>query len=84
MDHRPVATEVAPQGTDEGAPLEEPPGEEGEVGQKLRIAVTAMGGFWRVDAFGDNGVYKTWDCRTPSDLGAALANAYSLVKGILP
>jgi len=83
MHQQPVATEVAPEATDEGSPLGEDPGPVGEPGQKLRIAVTAMGGFWRVDAFGD-GVYKTWDCKTPSDLGGALANAYSLIKGIAP
>jgi hypothetical protein len=83
MHQRPVVTEVAPLGTDEGAPLGEETGELGEPGQKLRIAVTAMGGYWRVDAFGD-GVYKTWDCKNVSDLGAALANAYSLIRNIDP
>lgn len=63
--------------------LDEQEGSLSEPGQKLRIAVTSMGGFWRVDAFGDN-AYKTWDCITPADLGAALANAYGLVKTISP
>lgn len=83
MDRRPGVTEVAAQGTDEDADLGEDPGPEGEPGQKLRIAVTAMGGYWRVDAFGD-GVYKTWDCKNMSDLGAALANAYSLIRHMAP
>lgn len=74
-------------GTDQNAPLGEPvgptgePGEPGEVEQKLRVSVTSMGGYWRVDVFGD-GTYETYDCKTPAELGSALANAYSTIRNL--
>lgn len=63
--------------------LGEAPGEEGEPGQKLRIAVTQMGSYWRVDLFGD-AFYKTWDCKTPGELGKAMADAYTILRTIKP
>lgn len=80
-----VTEEQKPKlGTDEGSPLGEDPGPIGEPGQKLRLAVTSMGGYWRVDVFGEEGAYQTWDCKTSSELGSALANAYSVVRGTMP
>jgi hypothetical protein len=71
------------RGTDMGAPLGEPKGEEGEPGQPLRLAVTGMGGYWRVDLFGDD-FYKTWDCKTPGELGKAIADAYTILRTMVP
>lgn len=74
-------------GTDQNAPLGEAagamgePGEPREVEQKLRLSVTSMGGYWRVDIFGD-GTYQTYDCKTPAELGSALANAYSEIRNL--
>lgn len=77
-------------GTDQGAPLGESPGPTGEPGeveveveQKLRLSVTSMGGYWRVDVFGDGvNAYQTYDCKTPAELGGALANAYSAIRNL--
>lgn len=84
--HHPSQSEMVEEerGTDMGAPLGEDPGPEGEPGQKLRLAVTSMGGYWRVDVFGEDGFYKTWDCNDPNKLGGALAEAYGLIRGIAP
>jgi hypothetical protein len=83
----PVTEEQAPSqqklGCDDGAPLCEDPGSKGEPGQQLRIAVTSMGGYWRVDVFGDD-FFKTWDCADSAKLGGALSEAYAIVRGIAP
>lgn len=58
-----------------------PRGGPGEPVQKLRIAVTDMGGYWRVDVFEDDN-FQTFDCKTPEQLGGALANAYSAIRNL--
>jgi hypothetical protein len=70
-------------GCDDGAPLGEDPGPEGDHGQKIRIAVTSMGGYWRVDVFADD-LFRTWDCTDAGKLGAALAEAFGIIRGIAP
>lgn len=76
------AKEVATEATD-GNGLGEEPGPIEEPAQKLRFAVTGMGDYWRVDLFGD-GFYKTWDCKTPGELGKAMADGYTMMRKMAP
>ena len=86
LEHAKIPEEVIPLpqalGTDQTG-LGEDRGPEGEPGQKLRLAITSMGGYWRVDVFGDD-TYKTWDCKTTGELGRALADGYMLIKILEP